>query len=300
MKTPVIRIAGLTMLATATATVATPAAADGTLVWQQKDGHRVVQEYRAPNHVRMTSDDGSQGYALFDGAHMYTVTKSDGAWHVYDVNQAMQSLGASTRKPATKDRVKPENFSVHDLHRRETIAGLTGEVYRIDTRDSGGKVQSSEVVITDNRALYRLETAINQSMMRGLGASNSEVVKYDFAAMARTHGMPPHPAYLRYGGMQLTSYSQRTPAASRFNLPAKPERIQMPNVSATLSAAPGEAPASQQQQNSGSGLGKLVSGKTDREENRQKQRVNDRVDQETDKATDKVIDKALDKLFGGG
>ena len=136
------RFLGKTMIRTLAVALCTAggAWADVTTV-QTNNGDTMTYEYEGD---KLRIDVGQQdSYMLLVDGTVYSVTRSDGEYMVVDVSQAMSMFGSALRDaaPGAADS-RVESFEA--TGRKETIAGIEGEVYLVKYIDHEGKAQQGE------------------------------------------------------------------------------------------------------------------------------------------------------------
>jgi hypothetical protein len=115
------------------------------------DGSTMKFEYQG-DKLRIDTGQGEASYMVLRDDHIYVVTNSDGNLMVIDANQAMGMFG-SMAGAATPSAVASEVVSLEATGRKETHAGITGEVYDLEFVTEDGKKQKTELVLAkDDRA----------------------------------------------------------------------------------------------------------------------------------------------------
>lgn len=259
----------VTLFAAASVATVAPAMAGGTATIASQE-QSMSLEYNG-ELVRMNVGDQSDTYMLIRDGRMYSVSGD----MVFDASSLMRNF--ASQAPAPGDDVG-DFHGMKATGRTETVAGIGGEVYVIDFTDSEGRRQQKEAVLSSDRRAREMQDAFMQMtrvMAEATGTNTSGAAEMDAALDGR--------GILRMGNeMRVTAISGSTPSASRFALPAEPQK---------LGGGEGEG-----------GLGAAISGflgdKSERQADRAASRTEQEVDEQTDKAADGLMDKAFDKLFG--
>lgn len=295
MKLPTTR-AVLTTLASATLSAMLPmpsAHAAGSVEYEIRSGQdamRLSLEWRETNQVRIEphldasrGGAGIQAWQILRDGKLFAVTVQGGKPMVMEVTSMMKMMAGKIGAQAGAGFNDVQHLnSLTATGRRETVAGVVGEVFLVDYQESGGKREQVEVVLSNHPTVREMTEAMvsfSATLAAALGQQDPEGgrrlrIEFD----KRQLGM------LRYGDtLKLTRVSSTAPAASRLELPAAP--MAMPSM-------PGfNLPQ-----------GGVAQTQTERQAERQKERVSDRtqseVDGAADRSVDKVLDKALGKLFG--
>ncbi|WP_148044758.1 hypothetical protein [Stagnimonas aquatica] len=246
--------------------------------------------------LRMQASTGAaagQGYLIFRDGKAYTVGDMDGQPFVMEMGAMMKMAGQMAAQGAPRDGLD-DVAAYHGLSatgRSETVAGLRGEVYRLDYTTRSGDRQSKEMVLTANttaREMTEALSAFGTAMQAAAGIVEPEG-SLQLQAEFQRRGL----GLLRVGDeFRVLSLSTSKPAAARFELPAEP--MQMPAGLSGLGALGGAGGAA-----SGNPLGGVFGQKVERQQDRVQGRAEAEVDSATDRAVDKVLDKAFGKLFGG-
>lgn len=280
---PLLFTAGLLMAGTAVAGgVAEIESGDG--------GERVRSQLEFDrDRLRMEArfgDGAGEGYLIFRDGKPYAVSQVEGQTLVMEMGSMLAMGGPMAQGAGTDFSEVVEYLGLSATGRAETVGGLRGEVFRLDYRTANGARESRELVLGTQRAVRELTLALmqmSQALQQVAGTSEPEgSLKLQAELDRRQAGL------LRYGDeFRLLSLADRTPPASRFELPAAP--VQMPAGLPFPAAAGGaESP-----------FGGVLGEKMERQKERVEGRTEAEADAATDRAVDKVLDKAFGKLFGG-
>lgn len=211
------RFLGKTMIRTLAVALCTAggAWADVTTV-QTNNGDTMTYEYEGD---KLRIDVGQQdSYMLLVDGTVYSVTRSDGEYMVVDVSQAMSMFGSALRDaaPGAADS-RVESFEA--TGRKETIAGIEGEVYLVKYIDHEGKAQQGEMVLSEDPRTLGLRDAIFK-FARSITKSLGEEVD---PAQLQSRLLEKDMGVLRYGqDMTVTSIQRVDVDDARFVLPAEP------------------------------------------------------------------------------
>jgi len=244
---------------------------------------------------KMTGE--TQAHVIYRDGKAYMVTGEAGAPMVMEMAGMMKMAGSMMQNqnlaPDTFDHVA-QYHGLTATGRSETVAGVKGEVYRLDYTTTKGQRVSDEMVLTNNATLGEMS-----KVMAGFGASLAAAMGQPEAAGSKAVEAEltrRNLGVLRYRqDFRVTSVSSRSPAASRFVLPAAPTA--MPDFGGMLGgdAAAGASGGA----SAGGGLGAIFGGKVERQQERIESRAEGEADAATDRAVDQVLDKAFGKIFGG-
>lgn len=257
----------------------------------EKDVGRMSIEWLDSRNMRMdTAMPGMpknvQAWQVLRDGRIYSVQVNDGQPMVIEMSGMMKMLGGMMPKGAAAQGGVGDVDEFHSLKptgRRETVAGISGEVFLLDYRPEGGQRQQVEVVLSDHRSVREMTQAMNayaQSMLQAMGTEvKPGSSKLEAELGQRQLGL------LRFGDqLKAVRVSSQAPDARRLQLPAEPMSMpQLPGLAGVLG-------------------GSAAGGAAQRQVERQQDRVADRVQAETDAAADRTVDKAigraLDRLFG--
>ncbi|MEM1143448.1 MAG: hypothetical protein AAGI88_12765 [Pseudomonadota bacterium] len=271
----------------------------------ESGGDQMTYEY-SKNALRMGTP-GSDNYFLIRDDNMYSVSYEGGQPMVIDAGSMMKALGPALKQYASSE-MTAELVSMKKTGKKETIAGLRGDVYTVTVRNESGENETHEVVLsTDKRAREFTDAMfLMTSLSATLGGEQAESQMNDIKSrLDRLNS-----GFLRFGDdMVLASIDGKTVPAERFELPAEPMDLgglgaMLGNMGAAQgmsgdAAGSGNAEAAQQSDIFSSMMG-AVGEKADRQADRVGGSVENEIDRETDEAVDKTINKAFKKLFGGG
>lgn len=276
----------------------------------QAGGTAVVESGTGPDAVRSTLEfDGSKlrvtstlpkgaeqvdAYMIFRDGKPYSVINNEGSPMVMEMSAMMKMMGNMAQQQSGGVNAF-DNITVYhgltDTGRAETVGGVRGKVYRLDYETQNGQRQNTEVVLASNGVLREFTTAMmafGTAMTEASGIGDVEGSKQLEAELARKNL-----GVLRAGDdFRIVSLSDKTPAQSRFVLPAAP--MQMPAMPGGF-ALPGMGGSAE----GGVDVGNAIGQKIERQKERIEARSEGEADAATDRAVDKVLDRAFGKIFGG-
>ena len=253
------------LLAAAVA-VSAPLAYADKATYESDDGSKMVIEYEGENVRMTTSSDNS--YMLLKDGEVYSVSREGDQWTVMPIGEFM---GAMTKAAESKGLLKGIGDAEYEqTGRRETVAGISGEVFRITQDD-----KEYEAVMTQDKDVAAATVAM---VSFSAAMVNMDISDTPLGSEMKGWGML---SSKESGEFTLVSIDTRRSSAERFELPAEPMEL---------------------------GLGKLF-GSTPKQETKKPdstetaEEVADKADAYED-AVDSVTDlgesvgKAWNKLFG--
>ena len=294
----------------------------GTAVFQSKEGganSTTRFEYLDESTSRMDVEGQKDGdsYMLFKGDKALVVTHTQGQTIVMDMAQL--SSMASSFGAATGQSTKGFTSSVDSMKatgKKQTVAGIKGEIYQLEWVENGEKRQDELVLSKDKKARAYTRAWTNAiRVMQKAGAQQE--IKGDHL-MARLDKKKL--GILRLGDrFELKSIKSSSPDVARFEVPES--TMEMPNLgnlfggqsgnaavsgaAAGAGAATAAGEAAAQAEPSGGLWGSFkdkFSKKTDRQADRQASRTDHAIDRATDEATDQAVGaavgKSVEKIFG--
>ena len=280
----------------------------GTATMESADGERIVWEYQ-DDAVRMNTGDGDDYVVIRDG-QFYLVSFEDDEPMVIDGGSMMRSF-ASMMPSVAPDDFSAEVVSIENSGRKETVAGLTGDVYEVHVRDKQGRESVQELVLSKAKEAREFSDALLLMAETVSNLVSSQAGAASDALSSRLASM--NAGVLRYGEeVTISAISSSRISRSRFDLPAEPMGLSgLGGMLGGMGAA--DAPSEELENaseataseagGSSNGMAASVMGifgkKVDRQVDRVSGSVDNQVDQETDKAVDKQVNKVLKKLFGG-
>lgn len=201
------------------------AAAAGGVVgeWQVRGEQSIKVEYQSDTLIRLSFGEG--GGLLIKGDRQYLLQRLGGDWRVVDLSALkqmgplLQMLGQQGADPGAVD-LQPPEVSVEPLGRRQSVAGIEGEVYRITVKPRGGEPHEVLAVLTEDRRVTTLQRALVAIAQRHLQSMGLGDMVPDAVAQLQDKGL------LRYGKeLELKWVEEREIPPSRFELPAPPTGI---------------------------------------------------------------------------
>ncbi len=194
---------------------AVPASADIAEV-VDSEGNTMTFEYQG-DQLRIDMNQ-ENSYMLVRGEQVYAVTDNDGEVMVIDVKQTLSMFG-NMAQAAIPDMAAVNVESLDATGRRETVAGIQGEVYNLTFTDHEGNRQQAELVLSSDRRAMGFRDAVHRmaSTMSSMLAQQGTHDRLQSQLAAQNLGV------LRYGeDMRVTSISETQVADARFVLPAEP------------------------------------------------------------------------------
>jgi hypothetical protein len=271
-------------------------------------GDSMVFEYADGDKLRINTPQDDTYMVVRDNT-LYAVSFNNGQPMVMNASKMMKGFAnmAQMTEQATPAAATGELVSIKATGRKETVAGVTGEVYEVRTREDGDEMTREVVMSSDPRAL-ELRDAMFTMARAGSAIIDEEARRNSEDFQARLEDMDM--GILRYGSeMTVTSIDGDTVAAARFELPAEPmDMSDLGGLMGAMQGAAGQqgaagsssAPAAQEESGGGlfSGMMNRITGKAEEKKEQTENRVENEVDGKTDEAIDGAIDKAFKKLFG--
>ena len=197
----------------------------------------MVIEYLDQNTLRMNmpGQGEASGYMLVKGNKVYTVTNINNTPMVMDMaamGKMASAFGAAESSPDQDNG--PLGYKVLEikpLEKKETVAGFTGKVYLLTTKENNTTkteevVLSSDPLVRDYAAAWsHASLAMEKAMGKEAGGDT------DLNDYMATHKL----GLLRYGKeFKVLAIEKTTPPAQRFNLPAPP--MSMPDFGSMFGA----------------------------------------------------------------
>lgn len=278
----------------------------GSATVESANGEPVVFEYADGDKLRVNTSE-ENAYMVVRDNTMYSVIYNDGEPMVVNASTMMKGFAdmAGMAGQAAPSGATSEVLSIEATGRRETVAGITGEIHEMTTLEDGREITREVVMSSDPRALElrdAMYTMVRASagMLDEEGRRNSQ----DFHDRLGELDM----GILRYGTeMRIAAIDGDTVAASRFELPAEP--VDMSDLGGLMGAmGEGSAPGA------GSGRGGMFSGmmerlgggRVDAEEVEAEAEAEVEAEAESEEESSRVEDAgkavggALRRLFGDG
>lgn len=177
-------------------------------------GEAVTMEY-LKDMVRFNMDSDDAGYMVVRDGRVYSVMGGQ----VFDATSMMEGMAADMATPTM------DIGEVHGLKATgssETVAGIPGEVHILDFSDEAGERRQAELVLSDDRRARDLQKAFNN-----MATTFASVMDEQQLEMLREmEKVLDGRGILRYDQeMQVESFADGAPDASRFELPGKPQDL---------------------------------------------------------------------------
>jgi len=229
-----LRSTAISALLAAGALVATPAAqAAGSVDFDVKSGNdrgRMSIEWLDDRRMRMDMavvgmPANAKAWHVMRDGKIYSVNVMDGQTMVMELSGMMKMMGGmSSAQGAQGGETLADVQEFHSLQptgRRETVAGVAGEVFLLDYRPGKGQRQKVEVVLSNEGTVREATQAmlaygkLMSSAMGHVDPAGSRRLEAEF--QQRQLGL------LRFGDQfKAVRISAQAPAKQRLELPAAP------------------------------------------------------------------------------
>ncbi|WP_136248310.1 hypothetical protein [Halomonas borealis] len=193
-----------------------PALADGqaTLESRSDQGNNTMEVSWAGDDLRMDFPQQAQaGFMLLKGDKGYMVSQVQGQTLVMDMAKLKEMAERRGGDQAVAGLTSQQADSVDTLEatgEQETIAGLEGDVYRLEWTDKAGDGHDDTLVLSDDSQVRELMRAFHAYQRTMTGEPDP------IATTLESKGL----GMLRFGDrFQIAELSDETPAASAFTLP---------------------------------------------------------------------------------
>jgi len=193
-------------------------AGDIVATWKYSDGSTFKLSARDDQHVRM--DTAEDSYTLLTDGKVYMVQKDDDGWQATDTAQMASMMGGIGGAFGQQKAASVEDYKTTYKYtgKTETIAGYKGKVYRVEVRDSVGKlVSSDDLVFSKSKDIRRINMAMVQISSKMTSGAMPGMAK---SADAAKRQADKYGSVLRYGkDMTLTSVKKASLKSAYFELP---------------------------------------------------------------------------------
>jgi len=267
----------------------------------------IVFEYldKSTARMNMPSEDGNESYMLLRDGKALMVANAQGQTLVMDM--AKLSSMADQFGGATAQQTQSFSSSVRSMKptgRFESVAGIKGEIYKLEWIDNGQN-RTDDLVLTKNKSAIDYTSAWMGAVRAIEKSGTKKEVKGDqlFAKIEKKKM-----GILRLGDrFKLVSVKLGKPDANRFKVPEA--TMEMPDLGNLMGGAtmpqmdaPAGSEAAEAAAESGGMWGSFKNKfkkKSDRQANRQVNRTDNMVDSATDQAADRAIDESIGRAVNG-
>jgi hypothetical protein len=180
------------------------------------EGNKMTFEYEG-EQLRINMG-GQDSYMLLRDKSIYVVTDQDGEVMVIDLKQTMSMFG-NLAKSAVPDMANVNVESLQPTGRKESVAGIDGEVYLLKFVDHEGKRQEADLVLSPDRRAVGFRDAMHR-----MAATMGDLVDQQAASDKLQNQLGERNlGVLRYGSdMRVAAITETRVDAARFVLPAEP------------------------------------------------------------------------------
>lgn len=189
-------------------------------------GQTMVVKVQDARNVRLEIP-GGQGYQLVADGELFMVIDQGGTPMIMSAESFAKHMERFGQGGAGQlQQAAPEDVSVEDTGRDETVAGIDGDVYRISVTGADGGTQTTEVVLTDDERVRLLQQGFlavmrsSAAMMQGNAGADMQLLE-TIGEETGARGV------LRVEGMTLRSVTRKDFPAGTFTLPENGRRMDM-------------------------------------------------------------------------
>lgn len=190
--------------------------AGGTAVIESEGKSKQIY-WQDDGTLRIGGADASK-YMIMRNGKAYSVSMAGGKPRVFEISGMFKMLTSMAKSQSNQGALaKVEN--VEDTGERKTVAGIEGRVYLLTVTNPDGQTKTKRAVLTDNPLVVEMTRIYMSSMWELLGLENG--YEEFMAALPEDH----RGLLSSENGFQVKSISEKKPAASLFDLPAKPKSL---------------------------------------------------------------------------
>lgn len=187
--------------------------------------------------ARMQTDRNPDSYFIVRGSKAYAVSEQDGNASVFDLNQVAEMMqgrggpgarfgggGMGGRFGGDRAKVNLDVAEITGLNatgKEETVAGIKGEIYTLNYKDSEGNALTTDAVLSSNAKAREFTAAMLQigGAMREKMAGDGER-RIAGASALWQQIQDEKLGLLRFGPhFKVLALDSETPASARFELP---------------------------------------------------------------------------------
>lgn len=202
-------------------------AASGSVALQTFDsdgnGVDVIIESLDAQHMRLSSPQHQEAYLVLLDGRTYNVLQFGSMPIVMDAAEMLSQMGGRMPSaPSPSDDIH-QLVGLEPTGRKETVAGVIGDVQRLRYLDSRNQAREEELVTARDALLHDMSVGLYKlgTVMGAAAGVRTPAGSDQLARELDAKGL----GILRMGlRMRLMSVDRRPPPASRFELPAEPMR----------------------------------------------------------------------------
>ncbi len=197
--------------------------ADYVVEYKLEEGSQTITYKDAQHHKFTTHSEGTQSHIYRIGEKIYMVSVEDGQTQVVDMDE-MRSLIGAFGASASQGQVKEDKFRIKKTGKKETIAGVKGEVWIVEGEMDAEPYRDEVVMTQDKRVVATFDAMMGTIMKMGEGV---EGLDQDFQF---EKGWAP----IKAQQMELKSVAERSVDAGEYELPKNAQVQKMPDFAGIL------------------------------------------------------------------
>ncbi|MBN2894954.1 MAG: hypothetical protein JXK05_03560 [Campylobacterales bacterium] len=193
--------------------------ADYIVEYTLPDGRQTITYKDAKHHKLSIDSEGTQSHVYRIGEKVYMVSVEDGQTQVMDMDE-MRKLTAAFGASAQEPKEPKERWKVTKTGRKESVAGVKGEVWIVEGEMDGEPYRDEVVMTQDKRVVTTFDALLGTVEKIGEG----------FAAMDEEFQFEKGWAPIKAEDMVLASVTERSVDAAEYELPKNAQVQKMPDV----------------------------------------------------------------------
>jgi len=190
----------------------------------QMDGETQTIMYHDATHAKMINSSKDEDSAIYRiDKKIYIVSTENGKTKVVDMDQMRSMMGAFAGAAQEQEKPKKPDFKITKTGKKETVAGIKGEVWIIEGNENGEHFKSKIVVSKDKRLLKATNAMIGLFSEMGDGSTDE---------IASIFEIQKGYATIKADGFILKSFKEKKLPKSDYELPKDAQMQEMPNIAA--------------------------------------------------------------------
>jgi len=199
----------------------------------QMDGETQTIMYHDATHAKMINSSKDENSAIYSiDKKVYIVSTENGKTKVVDMDQMRSMMAGFAGGAQEQEKPKKPDFKITKTGKRETVAGIKGEVWIIEGNDDGEHFKDKIVVSKDKR-LLKTTNAMMHLFSDMSGGSTDET--------GSIFEIQKGYATIKADGFILKSFQEKKLPKSEYELPKDAQMQEMPNIAALFGG--GAAPS---------------------------------------------------------
>ncbi|MEA3523465.1 MAG: hypothetical protein U9R50_10890 [Campylobacterota bacterium] len=197
--------------------------ADYISIYQMDEETQKIMYHDSSHSKIINSSKGDKSAMYFIDDKIYSVQYENGKAKVIDLDQMRSMMGSMGAQEQVNQKQDEFDFKIKKTGKKETVAGIKGEIWIIEGSDDGETFKDQIVVTKDKRVVKAMHAMTRMFSKMSGGATDDSGNIFELEKGYAT---------IKSDGMVLRSFKEKQLPKSDYELPKDAQMQEMPNIAA--------------------------------------------------------------------